>query len=98
MSKKRKVQGNPVVSVILALVFGGIGILGIGHIYNGEWKRGLTFMLGYWIFWFFGYIFLVLTNYMGILFLLPVALSVYAWSAFDAYHRALGLHRHVEIG
>jgi len=98
MAKKKVIKRDPIVSVVLALIFGGFGVLGIGHFYNGEWGRGLMFLLGYWIFWFFGYIFLRMTNYIGILFVLPIALAVYAWSAIDAYHRARGLHKHVIIG
>ena len=98
MVKKRVAKKDPLIAVILALIFGAVGVLGVGHFYYGEWKRGLMFLLGYWIFWFFGYIFLRLTDYMGILLVLPVALSIYAFSAIDAYHRAAGLHKHVIVG
>lgn len=88
----RRKKRDPIISLVLALVFGVVGILGIGHIYNREYGRGLMFLIGYWIFWFFGIIFITLTSGFGIMVVLPVGLSIYAWSVIDAYHRAQGLH------
>ena len=90
MAKKRKPKAkkDPVVSLVLALVFGAIGLLGIGHFYNEEWERGFMFLLGYWMYWFFGLIFIFLTEGFGILLILPGGLAIYAWSVIDAYHRA----------
>jgi len=41
---------NPGLSAIIEIVGGFFGILGLGHIYNGYFNRGIFFLFGYWIF------------------------------------------------
>ena len=86
--KSRKPKKDPIVALLLELVPGFVGVLGIGHFYLGDWKKGLMFMIGYWIYLFFGITTIYLTFPFGALLIVPIALSIYFWALVDAYHEA----------
>jgi TM2 domain-containing membrane protein YozV len=67
---------SPVAAVLLELLLGLIGILGIGHFYNGRIGRGVFFLLGFWVLMFIEFVILIYvaaaTFGMGVVVALPI--------------------------
>jgi hypothetical protein len=42
---RKETEKNRTFAIILALLFGAFGFMGLGHIYIGEHKRGLMFLI-----------------------------------------------------
>lgn len=78
-------EKNPGLSAVLEFVPGLFGFLGIGHIYNGNFGKGIIFLVGYWIF--LAVELLLMFVLIGFL-LLPVNLIIIFISAYLAYNDA----------
>ena len=50
------------VAFLLEFVVGVLGILGIGHIYNGKYSKGLFFMVGMWLYLLISLLILIATK------------------------------------
>ncbi|MBI4451325.1 hypothetical protein HY642_05095 [Candidatus Woesearchaeota archaeon] len=91
MARKKRSGINPGVAMMLELVPGFFSVLGIGHFYNGRTVKGLLFLFGYWMYIAIGYLLFSIMGLPVLLLVVPIALSIFAWSVFDAYQEALAL-------
>ena len=72
---------SPVAAVLLELLLGlFVGVLGIGHFYNGRIGRGVFFLLGYWVVIFIEFVILIYvaatTFGFGLMIALPIIVVI----------------------
>jgi len=84
---------SPALAAILALVFGFFILMGIGHLYVGRVKKGITIMIIGLMFLPLGIITGAFTYGIGFFAIIPLWLAFLVWQTLDAYNLAKEYNR-----
>ncbi len=79
-------EKNPIIALIVSLLFSFIGLCGIGQIYAGRLQRGIGVLIGGWII--AGIATFLAFTIVGICVSIPLAFIYMIWQAYDAYSLA----------